>query len=192
LILEQINKEKLLIVFSQEDIKKFNAIYGKSANERGNLLRVIREVLFLARVKTGFNSQNHKLMIELIEKNENCYVMATILNDEQKTSKIYKIKQNIRKCIFSFEMLEDLLCTIERVYKANPSIIDSQVVCRKKRYFMILQIVDLELAKLMPILSEYSKLIGEGSVDIARYFESCKIISDSKAIQTIGKQLTSK
>ncbi|MDR1466994.1 MAG: adaptor protein MecA [Oscillospiraceae bacterium] len=191
MILEQINKEKLLIVFSHEDIKKFDTIYGQSIYIKGNMVKVIREVLFLARVKTGFNSQNRRLTIELIERNKSCYVMATILQEQQtKTPQTYRIKQSARKCVFSFSILEDLLCVVERVYSIGVNVVNSQIVRRENKYFMILQARNAELLRLAPILSEYGKLVGEGNTDTARYFESGKVIIKDRAIQVLGRELT--
>ncbi|MDR0738891.1 MAG: adaptor protein MecA [Oscillospiraceae bacterium] len=193
MILEQITKEKLLMVFSQEDIQKFDVVYGKSKYSGNNMLKVIREVLFLARIKTGFNLQNDRLMIEFIRKNKNCYVMATILGKpDKRRAKTYRIKQKAKKCIFIFNNIEDLFCAIERLYSIRTDIISSQLLKQKSNYTMIIGARTLEIKKILPILSEYGKLLEGNEIDVVRYIEFGENIIRERAVQTIGKQLANK
>jgi hypothetical protein len=189
LILERISKSKLLVAMSSDEMKRFNLtfMHNSTINNNAHINNILKNLLVIARAETGFNADNHNLMVEALPQNEGCVMVITLMPlKKHKRRRLYKIKDRTEPLIFSFEEMEDIICMSQRIYRLDLVIDHSQIVKDEKKYYLIVYAKRSVNSKIMPLISEYGQLVGKGFIESARQNERGQVVIVDDAINLIG------
>lgn len=191
MILDKIDEKRLLIALSHEDMD-FLDISFKQLDWKNDYSReIIKNILARAESEIGFSSSNKKLLIEAIPQTNGCFVLITLLSNKKnnKSRKIYKIKNQSKPFTFFFKNSDSLLAFIERIYNKNFNFINSSIIEFNNSYYVILYINGSISSNLLAIISEYGQLVGRTSIVAARVFEKGNVIIKDNAVKEFGKYL---
>ena len=191
MILDKIDEKRLLIALSHEDMD-FLDISFKQLNWKNDYSReIIKNILARAESEIGFSSSNKQLLIEAIPQTNGCFVLITLLSNKKnnKSRKIYKIKNQSKPFTFFFKNSDSLLAFIERIYNKNFNFINSSIIEFNNSYYVILYINGSISSNLLAIISEYGQLVGRTSIVAARVFEKGNVIIKDNAVRKFGKYL---
>ncbi len=191
MILDKIDEKRLLIALSHEDMD-FLDISFKQLDWKNNYSReIIKNILARAESEIGFSSSNKKLLIEAIPQPNGCFVLITLLSNKKnnKSRKIYKIKNQIKPFTFFFKNSDSLLAFIERIYNKKFNFINSSIIEFNNSYYVILYFNGSISSNLLAIISEYGQLVGRNSIVAARVLEKGNVIIKDNAVRKFGKYL---
>ena len=191
MILDKIDEKRLLIALSHEDMD-FLDISFKQLDWKNNYSReIIKNILARAESEIGFSSSNKKLLIEAIPQPNGCFVLITLLSNKKnnKSRKIYKIKNQIKPFTFFFKNSDSLLAFIERIYNKKFNFINSSIIEFDNSYYVILYFNGSISSNLLAIISEYGQLVGRNSIVAARVLEKGNVIIKDNAVRKFGKYL---
>lgn len=191
MILDKIDEKRLLIALSHEDMD-FLDISFKKLDWKNNYSReIIKNILARAESEIGFSSSNKKLLIEAIPQSNGCFVLITLLSNKKnnKSRKIYKIKNQIKPFTFFFKNSDSLLAFIERIYNKKFNFINSSIIEFNNSYYVILYFNGSISSNLLAIISEYGQLVGRNSIVAARVLEKGNVIIKDNAVIKFGKYL---
>ena len=191
MILDKIDEKRLLIALSHEDMD-FLDISFKQLDWKNNYSReIIKNILARAESEIGFSSSNKKLLIEAIPQSNGCFVLITLLSNKKnnKSRKIYKIKNQIKPFTFFFKNSDSLLAFIERIYNKKFNFINSSIIEFDNSYYVILYFNGSISSNLLAIISEYGQLVGRNSIVAARVLEKGNVIIKDNAVIKFGKYL---
>lgn len=191
MILDKIDEKRLLIALSHEDMD-FLDISFKQLDWKNDYSReIIKNILARAESEIGFSSSNKKLLIEAIPQTNGCFVLITLLSNKKnnKSRKIYKIKNQSKPFTFFFKNSDSLLAFIERIYNKNFNFINSSIIEFNNSYYVILYVNGSISSNLLAIISEYGQLVGRTSIVAARVFEKGNVIIKDNAVKEFGKYL---
>lgn len=191
MILDKIDEKRLLIALSHEDMD-FLDISFKQLDWKNDYSReIIKNILARAESEIGFSSSNKKLLIEAIPQTNGCFVLITLLSNKKnnKSRKIYKIKNQSKPFTFFFKNSDSLLAFIERIYNKNFNFINSSIIEFNNSYYVILYVNGSISSNLLAIISEYGQLVGKTSIVAARVFEKGNVIIKDNAVKEFGKYL---
>ena len=191
-ILNRIDENRLLIALSSEDMELLNITFKQLDWNNEYSREIIKNLLLRAKKEMNFSIDSNKVLIEAIPQKAGCFVLITLLARANGKRKIYKVKEPGKPFVFSFECLEDLLCSIERIYSKRHPIFSSSIVKCKNDYYMILNINGSISSKLEAIMSEYGRLAGRDSLSVAQLYEQGEVIAKDNAIEVLGKHLVRK
>ena len=191
MILDKIDEKRLLIALSHEDMD-FLDISFKQLDWKNDYSReIIKNILARAESEIGFSSSNKQLLIEAIPQTNGCFVLITLLSNKKnnKSRKIYKIKNQSKPFTFFFKNSDSLLAFIERIYNKNFNFINSSIIEFNNSYYVILYVNGSISSNLLAIISEYGQLVGRTSIVAARVFEKGNVIIKDNAVKEFGKYL---
>ena len=191
MILDKIDEKRLLIALSHEDMD-FLDISFKQLDWKNDYSReIIKNILARAESEIGFSSSNKKLLIEAIPQTNGCFVLITLLSNKKnnKSRKIYKIKNQSKPFTFFFKNSDSLVAFIERIYNKNFNFINSSIIEFNNSYYVILYVNGSISSNLLAIISEYGQLVGKTSIVAARVFEKGNVIIKDNAVKEFGKYL---
>ena len=191
MILDKIDEKRLLIALSHEDMD-FLDISFKQLDWKNDYSReIIKNILARAESEIGFSSSNKQLLIEAIPQTNGCFVLITLLSNKKnnKSRKIYKIKNQSKPFTFFFKNSDSLLAFIERIYNKNFNFINSSIIEFNNSYYVILYINGSISSNLLAIISEYGQLVGRTSIVAARVLEKGNVIIKDNAVRKFGKYL---
>lgn len=189
--ISKIDETRLIIALEDKDMQTFNLRFDQFLWSDSKSRHVIKELLLLAKEKTGFCVKNKRLMIETLQRDNGCVILFTLLSDKsKKPRKIFKIKIKNDPLIYKFSDTESLLCAIERIITNKNRIKESCVLEYKQSYYLVV-LADKGLSvNESAILSEYAKLTGNSNLAFASLKEHGNVICEKRAIETIGRYLS--
>jgi len=189
LVLERIGSERLLITLSDEDLNALNINFMNFDWNDNYTQNVLKKLLLLARIRTGFNEENQQLMIEIMVQDENCLVMATRVQNNVTQERILNSKNAVTSepYIFAFENLENLMCAVERLFNKGLTDVHSQILYKNEEYYLIFYTKNELFKEVFLILNEYGNLKSKGLIGCARLNETGRILIKDGAIEKLGK-----
>jgi adapter protein MecA 1/2 len=200
--IEKLNPEKLRIVLSHDDLKKYNLDYISISSESAATRLLVTDILIDAKNIAGFSAKNSKLLIEVLPgKNNGCvlYLTKIPLNVQAK----YKIKanqqslnlsallQNQNDYILSCNCLDDTINAIN-CFANYPDIplLKSELYDFNGQYHLIFSPVYVgtdkqRLCSLLSLLSEYGQTQKTNPLHEALLTEHGNPISGNRAVENI-------
>ncbi len=144
-----ISDSKLKIMLTADDMADYSISNEYMSYESKDTRKMFGRILEEARQKTGFDSSNERLFIQVYpSKNGGCEVYVTTFEEGEMPQKKNEKKNNAPKkkkeyCVYTFDNIEDVtqLCKILRKsgYKFESSLHYENGSLKKKRYFLVLQ-----------------------------------------------------
>lgn len=188
--IDKINDTRLIIALEDKDMQAFDLRFDQFLWSDSKSRHVIKELLLIAKEKTGFSANDKRLMIETLKRDNGCLILFTLLSEKsKKTRKMFKIKIKNDPLIYKFPDTESLLCAIERITLSKKKIKESCVLEYKKSYYLVVAADEGLSVNESAILSEYAKLTGNSSLAVAKLKEHGRVICEKSAIETIGGYL---
>lgn len=188
--INKIDETRLIIALEDKDMQAFDLRFDQFLWSDSKSRHVIKELLLIAKERTGFCVSNKRLMIETIQRDNGCVILFTLLSDKSKRPrKIFKIKIKNDPLIYKFSDSESLLCAIERIISNKKRIQESCVLEYKKSYYLVILANKGLSVNESAILSEYAKLTGNSFLAFANLKEHGNVICEKSAIETIGRYL---
>ena len=190
MIIERVDEMRLMIVLAREDMMKYDLSFSTLDWRDFHSRKVIKQLLGLAREKTGFITQGKRMMIEAAPGGDGCLILVTLLHSgRSKRRNVYKIKRPSSVFVYEFSAAEDLMCVMERLYRLPRYPESASLLLLKGKYRLVLSVQgDLSPAA-ESLLSEYGKFIGKTRAAAASTLEHGKLLSQGKLISEIGRSL---
>ena len=191
MVVELIDKTRLLIILDGTDMLAFDFTFDDFFWEDPHSKQIVKDLLEIAKERTGFSADDKKLMIEAIPQGDGCMILFTLLPSKKDGKrKTYKIKNSGEPFVYVFENSDNLLNAVEKLFNMSNSSYDSQLLFYKNKYYLIINASNGLPPPMSILLSEYGNLKGKGKRTFARISEYGKTIIDKNAIQKIGSYLT--
>lgn len=190
MIIELIDETRLLISLDEEDMLTFDLTFERFFWKDKHSKDVITELLKLAKEKTGFSVEGHKLMIEAIPQGEGCMILFTLLpKSEEGARKIYKIKNKGELFVYVFDNADNMLSAVKRLFAIKNGLYDSQLLHYKNKYYLVIYTNRGLPPPVGILLSEYANLKGKERATLARILEYGTTVVDRNAVEKIGQHL---
>lgn len=198
--IEQLNPEKLKIVLSCDDLKKYKLDYLSISTESVATKLLVTDILIDAKNMAGFTAKNSKLLIEVLPgKNKGCILLLTKMPlSVQHKSKINEQALNLSALlqeqnvyILSCNCLDDTIDAIS-CFSNYPDIplSKSALYDFNGQYHLIFSPIyygtdKQRLCSLLSILSEYGKTQKTDPIHEAVLTEHGNPISGNRAVENI-------
>jgi adapter protein MecA 1/2 len=200
--IEQLNSEKLRIVLSDDDLKKYNLDYMSISTESAATRLLVTDILIDAKNMAGFTTKNSKLLIEVLPgKNNGCVLYLTKMpltvqqkfrtKANQQSLNLSALLQDQNDYIFSSNNLEDTIDAIN-CFAGYPDVplSKSALYDFHGQYHLIFSPVYVgtdkqRLCSLLGLLSEYGQTQKTNPLHEALIAEHGNAIADSRAVENI-------
>lgn len=205
MIIEQIDKKRLMIMLESEDMNSLELTYENISWKNYKFKLLVAKLLALAKFKTGFSVDNCKLSIETIPQGLGCVIIFTLFPDiniessSKKQHNDFNIEENndtvdivnTEPFIYKFDSVDDLFSICGKLSKMRKTnIIRSSVVKLGGSYHILVYPKNIDLPlNVSTILSEYGDKIKFSRTLEAYLYEFGQIIHNKNAITHIGKCL---
>lgn len=190
MIIELIDETRLLISLDEEDMLTFDLTFERFFWKDRHSKEVITELLRLAKEKTGFSAEGHKLMIEAIPQGDGCMILFTLLpKSGEGTRKKYRIKNKGELFVYVFDSADNMLSAVKRLFSIKNGLYDSQLLQYRDKYYLVIYTNKGLPPPVGILLSEYANLKGKEKSTLARILEYGSTIVDRNAVEKIGKHL---
>ncbi len=189
--IELIDKNRLVVVLDDYDMKSLDITYEKFSWADSKSRNVISKLLTIAKYKTGFSTNNKKLSIETIPQFGGCVIFFTVPKKNNKR-KIFKILKSSQPIIYGFDNIEDVLSFCENIFKCLHEIKSSILFKENNTYILITRPISLFSNHFKAIISEYGNKISYNKLFLYYLNESSNKLCDNNAISYISKILHNK
>lgn len=204
MIIEQIDKKRLMIMLEGEDMNSLELTYEKISWKNHKFKLLVAKLLALAKFKTGFSVDNCKLSIETIPQGSGCVIIFTLfpeisikstpINESAEELSIEPNDLDIitnNPFIYKFDDIDDLLNICKQISKMKKTnIVKSSVINLYGHYYILVYPKDIDLPMFVStVLSEYGNQLKFSRALEAYLYEFGKIVHNKNAITRIGKCL---
>lgn len=190
MIIERVDETRLMIVLAREDMIEYDLSFSTLDWRDFHSRKVIKQLLALAREKTGFITQGKRMMIEAAPGGDGCLILVTLLHSgRSKGRNVYKIKQSCGVLVYEFSTAEDLMCAMERLYRLRRYPESASLLLQGEKYRLVLSVRGGLPPPAEALLSEYGKLIGKTRAAAAAALEHGQLLSQGNLIHEIGRSL---
>jgi adapter protein MecA 1/2 len=200
--IELLNHEKLRIVLSCDDLKKYNLNYMSISSESVATKLLVTDILIDAKNMAGFSAKNSKLLIEVLPgKNNGCVLLLTKIplniqlkhktKTNEQTSNLSALLQEKNDYILSCNCIDDTINAIN-CFANYPDIplSKSALYDFNGQYHLIFSPIYFgtdkqRLCSLLSLLSEYGQTQKADPIHEAVLTEHGKPISGNRAVENI-------
>ncbi len=190
MIIERVDETRLMIVLAREDMVEYDLSFSKLDWCDFHSRKVIKQLLALAKEKTGFTTQGKRMMIEAAPGGDGCLILVTLLHSgRSKGRNVYRIKQPCAVFVYEFACAEDLLCAMERLSRLRRHPESATLLLFKEKYRLILSVRGGLSSPVETLLSEYGRLAGKSRAVAAATLEHGKLLSQGDVIGEMGYSL---
>ena len=199
-----INKEKLKVILTSDDMKKLNISAEELDYQKTSTKRVVWDILDRAQQSEGFDSDNSKLYIQIFPSSDGGCEMFVIKNDTKHrinirgaTSKSYKTKTDSRENFGIYSLLDfNELCELCKLLTVNCPYLKTNLY-REENGKYILFILPSAIPRylhsqnqasgnLPPFTAEYGQVHETTPRAMAYVKEHCKTIAEGNAAALIA------
>ncbi|MBE6596431.1 MAG: adaptor protein MecA [Ruminococcaceae bacterium] len=176
-----INENKIKICLSEGDLGEFELIADELDYSDTETKRMFWDVLSRAKKATGFNTNGHRVLVQLYpSKDGGCEMFVTritpisedyaaeIKGEEEKNEKKRKDSSRKKYTVFSFAAFRDLSSACRSLLRVGYKGHSIAYIDESKRWYLLLS--NLDFSGYTP-MDEYSFLLEFGNIENT---ESCK------------------
>ncbi len=189
--IEQIDKNRLLIILEDEEMRSYSLDFNKMRLDDPDSRSIIKDILLFAGMAKGMEINGKNLFIEAMTHNSGCLLIVTILSDFIKSpQRKYRIKKAVGTLIYRFDDTASFLNAVERLYAYGYIFENSKVYYSPCRYYLVIYHSGAVPIKALSTMEEFGTRELSGKVNLAQIEEKSKLISGCHAILTIGSYLS--
>lgn len=197
--IEKLNENKIRIFLNLEDLRKKNIDLHTFMSNSLETQDLFKDMLDKAEVEVGFNSRNHKLLIEALASSNGNFIFTitrvkpdSISNVGLPKPKLKKqiIKPNKALSIYCFNTFDDFCEFCNYIYSCNlkdciTKLKSSSLILFKNNYYLILNNIRLNVADIKSfsyVISEFASKSKNEILLERKLKEYGKIIFEKNAI----------
>jgi len=180
--IERIDKKRLKIHLSGQDMKDFSAEFKTLDYKNSETRQLVSDLLNLAKIKTGFDSKNKRMAIEAFQTSDlGCVLYFTLLSNVDKAKKT-------KYFIYEFDDFEHLLAV-----KKDIKTTASALYMLGDKYILVIKSEESENTvdmRLLHLLEQYAVKRKDSSAYRIYLSEYGKLLIDEDALCTLDKYFT--
>lgn len=189
MIIERIDKKRLLIVLENYDMTSLGISYNDISWEDKNSRIIMARLLTLAKIETGFSIENCKLSIQALPQYNGCAIIFTISpypkHKSNKNNNKSHFKSEYKTSIYKFDKIEHLFSLCKKIKNHISEIKDSIILKIKNFYYLVLYYNSKLPMYTDTLLSEYACPLKSNKITISHLCEQGTLIGKNNALNFI-------
>lgn len=181
--IEQIDNSKVVINLCSRDMEDYKLEYEQISFQNNHSRKILVRLLRLVCSKTGFTIADKTMFVEAVPHADGCTLLVTFVDNKKKK---YKIKRP-KECIcFSFGNLENLIESINILYRENLFLQYGKIYFFRENYYFVFDFFPVP-TRAKHILNEFGCRTRCSKIFLSRLKEAGKSICLKNPVETFGK-----